>query len=97
MHLARRIEIQENESDEEIFYRFIISAIFFSYGDAKCRSVCNDNYDKCVANIINLPEPRTFEEQETLQACYDKRGDCEHSCEDPNEPTEDQQKQEEGK
>ena len=68
-----------------------------SYADAKCRSVCYDSYDKCVADIINLPEPRTADEQDTLQACADKRNECEHSCEETNEPTSDQQKQEEAK
>jgi len=67
-----------------------------SYAEPFCLSVCDDNYDKCVANVINLPEPRTYEEQETLQACYDTRGDCQHSCEDTNKPPENQQKQDEG-
>lgn len=87
---------------KKIFTVVIISATLLpysqlSYADAKCRSVCNDNYDKCVADIINLPEPRTIEEQDTLQACQDKRSDCEHRCEDTTEPQDSQQKPEEGK
>jgi hypothetical protein len=68
-----------------------------SYADAKCRSVCYANYDKCVADVINQPEPRTYEEQQTLDECSQRRADCEHDCEDTSEPTEDQPKQEEGK
>jgi hypothetical protein len=81
---------------------FIMSAIFFSYSQltyasAKCREVCDGNYDKCVASVINLPLPRTADEQDTLDACDDKRNVCYHSCEDTNEPTVDQPQQEEGK
>ena len=80
----------------------ITSGIFLlysqlSHADATCRSACYDSYDKCVANVINLPEPRTAEEQDILQACSDKRSECEHSCEDTSPPATDQQKQEEGK
>ena len=78
----------------------IMSATFlsycqFSYADANCKDICDNNYDKCVANIINLPEPRTYEEQEKLQECYDIRGNCQHSCEDTNEPAVIKQKEEE--
>jgi len=60
-------------------------------------SACDDNYDSCVANVINLPEPRTFEEQEKLQSCYDARGECQHRCEDSDEPEVNQKAQEEAK
>ena len=75
----------------------LLSYSHLSYADAKCMQVCDDNYDSCVANVINLPEPRTYEEQQKLQSCYDTRGECQHSCEDGNEPVVNQQNQEEAK
>jgi hypothetical protein len=66
------------------------------YDDPKCFLVCDNNYNKCVANVINLPEPKTYEEQQTLDACQQIYGDCQHSCEDTTKPVENQQKQEEG-
>jgi hypothetical protein len=67
------------------------------YDDPQCFSACDDTYNKCIANVINLPEPRTAEEQQTLDVCQQTYGDCQHSCESTNKPLENQQKQEEGK
>ena len=85
---------------KKLFSVTLISAMLLPYShlsQAECMSVCDANYDSCIANVINLPEPRTYEEQEKLQSCYDTRGDCQHSCEDTNEPSVDPPKQEEAK
>ena len=66
------------------------------YDDPQCFSVCDDNYKKCVADVINNPEPRTYVEQQTLDACQKIYGDCQHSCENSNKPQENQQEQKEG-
>jgi len=65
------------------------------YDDPKCFEICGNNYNKCVADVINNPEPRTYVEQQTLDACHQTHSDCEHSCENTNMPLEDKQKQEE--
>ncbi len=57
---------------------------------------CDDNYKKCIADVINNPEPRTYVEQQTLDACQQTYGDCQHSCENSNKPQENQQEQKEG-
>ena len=67
------------------------------YDDPKCFSVCDDNYNSCVAPVINNPEPRTYDEQQTLDACQQNHADCTHSCEDYNKPLEIKPKEEESK
>jgi hypothetical protein len=90
---------------KKIFTIFIMSATLLLYGqlshageydDPHCFSVCDDNYKKCVADVINNPEPRTYVEQQTLDACQKIYGDCQHSCENSNKPQENQQEQKEG-
>jgi hypothetical protein len=90
---------------KKIFTIFIMSATLLPYGqlshageydDPHCFSVCDDNYKKCVADVINNPEPRTYAEQQTLDACQQTYGDCQHSCENSNKPQENQQEQKEG-
>ena len=63
------------------------------YDDPQCFAVCERNYDSCVADVINLPEPRTPQEQQKLDACRQTHDDCQHSCETSNKPVEDQPKQ----
>lgn len=58
------------------------------YDDPQCFAKCEDNYNKCIAGVINLPEPRTAEEQQTLDTCQQTHGDCQHSCEESNKPYE---------
>ena len=90
---------------KKIFTIFIMSATLLlysqlshagEYDDPHCFSVCDDNYKKCVADVINNPEPRTYVEQQTLDACQQTYGDCQHSCENSNKPQENQQEQKEG-
>jgi hypothetical protein len=67
------------------------------YDDPQCFSVCDDTYNKCIANVVNQPEPRTYEEQQTLDVCRQTYSDCQHSCETANKPLENQPKEEESK
>jgi hypothetical protein len=64
---------------------------------SECYAVCNSNYDKCVESVINLPEPRTPEEQQVLDKCDDARSDCQHSCVDTSMPEKTEPKQEDNK
>ena len=67
------------------------------YDDPACFSQCDTAYNSCIAGVINLPEPRTFEEQQLLDTCRQTYGDCQHSCETANKPLDPPPKQEEGK
>jgi len=45
-----------------------------------CNLVCDDKYNACAGDIINLPEPRTIEEQQKLDECDKIKNDCLHDC-----------------
>ena len=47
---------------------------------AECYDLCDSNYNKCVAPVIDLPEPKTPEEQSVLITCDLARGDCQRDC-----------------
>jgi len=55
-----------------------------SYANARqvCFEGCDSDYDKCVAPVINLPEPRTPEEQGVLDQCRQEHDTCQHGCEE---------------
>jgi hypothetical protein len=68
----------------------------------ECYAQCDSDYDKCVAPVINLPEPRTPEEQSVLTTCDLARGDCQRDCQgspqQEDQPKQDDQpKQEDNK
>ena len=67
------------------------------FDDPACFSQCDTAYSSCIADVINLPEPRTYDEQHTLDACSQALGECQHSCEDTNSPSIPAPKQEDGK
>ena len=90
---------------KKIFTVVIMSAMLLPYSqlshaveydDPHCYSACDDNYKKCVADVINNPEPRTYVEQQTLDACQQTLRECQHNCEETNKPLEDQQKKDDG-
>jgi hypothetical protein len=63
----------------------------------ECLAVCDGNHENCVAPVVNLPQPRTPEEQQLLDKCNDARTACQYSCEDTNEPVRVEPKQEDNK
>jgi hypothetical protein len=69
----------------------------YAMSHSDCYDLCESNYNKCVANVINLPEPRTPEEQSVLDVCDDTHSACQHSCQESSTQQEDQPKQEDNK
>ena len=45
-----------------------------------CVIVCDDKFEACAGDIINLPEPRTVEEQQKIDECDKIKNDCLHDC-----------------
>jgi hypothetical protein len=64
---------------------------------SECYDICDSNNKKCAEPVINLPEPRTPEEQQLLDKCDDDHAACQHSCEDTGQPEKDEPKQEDNK
>lgn len=62
--------------------------------ESDCYNVCNQVCEKCSAKILNLPEPRTIDELQSLEACENERHNCDAHCAETGKPTENVQKDE---
>jgi hypothetical protein len=66
----------------------------------ECYSRCDQVYSKCIEKVKDVPDPKTVEEEEYLNACISTQSECHDDCingiDSAPSPAPEQQKNDDG-